>query len=355
MSLDMNTASAVIDELDNHPHYAYPYNDNHLDKNGKLIPVDEMDLDILEVLDMMGHSIRAVENCFIERSADEFSDFCRELIDDKELRAHELQEAQTDLRLKELEEIIKQNNIEIKQLKLVIEDYDIKVNHMEIINKRHAEFKTTSSTQALVDRLRGGGGEDPDEDEIGVEQFSPMDLIISLFPKMAIFKDEYGEQLHIKFEKADLKAHFSHPDLAKAQGDIDPVKLIFGDMLTELEVLLTQSSTGVYDPLDHQTLLRTKFLVNHTKHTRPCFNWSWIKLNDLFASRINDKRFDVITWTRQTYPAMYRALYLWEAFIIRQDHLKGDDVLDYDPSQELSHGHLNIYSHRIFRRDEGCC
>ena len=175
---------AINDEADNHPHYANPYNDNHLDKNGKWIPVDELDLDNLEVLEMMGHSLRAVEKLFIERSPDNFMDFCRELIDDKDYRAHELlAETQTDLSLKDLDNIIntsykqaeiimqknkeieelKQHikhlehsvatykgyvesglcsncipdeNKEIKQLKLVIEDYDIKVNHMEIINKR---------------------------------------------------------------------------------------------------------------------------------------------------------------------------------------------------------------------------
>lgn len=111
-------SSSQITEADNHPHYANPVNHNHLDKNGKVIP-DEIieDLDDLEILEMMGYTWRAVEREFVG-SNEYFHDFCRELIDDKDMRDNLLEYVSPD------DITLQEQRDKIKHLELVVRNLE---------------------------------------------------------------------------------------------------------------------------------------------------------------------------------------------------------------------------------------
>jgi len=113
--------------------------------------------------------------------------------------------------------------------------------------------KTTSSTEALVDRLCGGGG---DGDEVVELSGKVGDVIGGLFPDMEEFSSLLNAGFHIELEKADLKLR----------------RNIHG-----LEKLLTQGREydigGNPDPDQNRRIM---FLVEHTLLTTPAgFKWNW--------------------------------------------------------------------------------
>jgi len=246
-----------------------PVNQNHLDKNGVLIP-DIESCDPVEILELMGYTFGAVAQAYVDRHPDHFNDFMMSLIDDVAEREDMVYDTDTDHEIRQLQEVVERQKNRIAEIeKIGLEDYNSIlylypkiVEQTKIISqleekveeqKKMIKSNGTSSTQALVDRLCGGGG---DGDEVVELSGKVGDVIGGLFPDMEEFSSLLNAGFHIELEKADLKLR----------------RNIHG-----LEKLLTQGREydigGNPDPDQNRRIM---FLVEHTLLTTPAgFKWNW--------------------------------------------------------------------------------